>query len=194
MKFQTINEYIAAVTNNEMTAVDAASDMFPKMGYAVEYYRVSSASERPALQAIKAAYNDLENGVTVKTAAVPEIQVECSCGHTVSKINVMTTSAGTSCPDCYDRMSDEVTTTTASMIRTKTEEDFAAEYAEELVRTGEVQPGVEVDEDEMCNSTVSIPEGDYDAMVDSGIENPSARKYWRGYNRYMRSISEGEDE
>lgn len=74
-------------------------------------------------------------------------------------------------------------------MKTRTEEDFAAEYAEELVRTGEVQPGVEVDEDEMCNSSVSIPEGDYDAMVDAGIENPSARKYWRGYNRYMRGIA-----
>lgn len=72
---------------------------------------------------------------------------------------------------------------------TKTEEIFGAEYAEELVRTGGVEAGVEVDEDEMCNSSVCIPSGDYDAMVDSGIENPSARKYWRGYNRYMRSIA-----
>lgn len=32
--------------------------------------------------------------------------VKCSCGHTVSKISVMNSSRGTSCPDCYDRMSD----------------------------------------------------------------------------------------
>lgn len=70
-------------------------------------------------------------------------------------------------------------------MKTRTEENFGAEYAEELIRTGEVQAGVEVDEDEMCNSSVDIPEGDYDSMVDAGIKNPSARKYWRGYNRYM---------
>jgi len=74
-------------------------------------------------------------------------------------------------------------------MKTRTEEDFGAEYAEELVRTGEVKAGAEVDEDEMCNSSVDIPEGDYEAMVDAGIENPSARKYWRGYNRQMRVIA-----
>ena len=32
--------------------------------------------------------------------------VKCSCGHTVSRINVMNANLGTSCPDCYDRLSD----------------------------------------------------------------------------------------
>jgi hypothetical protein len=32
--------------------------------------------------------------------------VKCSCGHTVPAILVMSTSSGTSCPDCYDRMED----------------------------------------------------------------------------------------
>lgn len=30
----------------------------------------------------------------------------CDCGHTVPTSQVMTASMGTSCPDCYDRMSD----------------------------------------------------------------------------------------
>ncbi len=32
--------------------------------------------------------------------------VQCSCGHSVPRISVMSTSAGSSCPDCYDRMSE----------------------------------------------------------------------------------------
>jgi hypothetical protein len=30
---------------------------------------------------------------------------KCSCGHTVPKQSAMSTSTGSSCPDCYDRMS-----------------------------------------------------------------------------------------
>jgi hypothetical protein len=37
--------------------------------------------------------------------AVRPERIKCDCGHTVSKINVMTTATGTACPDCYDRMS-----------------------------------------------------------------------------------------
>jgi hypothetical protein len=32
--------------------------------------------------------------------------VKCACGHTVPASLVMSASLGTSCPDCYDRMSD----------------------------------------------------------------------------------------
>jgi hypothetical protein len=33
------------------------------------------------------------------------VEVKCDCGHTVAKSLVMSASLGTSCPDCYDRMS-----------------------------------------------------------------------------------------
>jgi hypothetical protein len=33
-------------------------------------------------------------------------KVKCSCGHTVPAVHVMSTSRGSSCPDCYDRMED----------------------------------------------------------------------------------------
>jgi hypothetical protein len=32
--------------------------------------------------------------------------VKCACGHTVSQHLVMSTGRGSSCPDCYDRMSE----------------------------------------------------------------------------------------
>ena len=36
----------------------------------------------------------------------PVEMVKCSCGHTIPRMSVMSASMGTSCPDCYDRMSD----------------------------------------------------------------------------------------
>jgi hypothetical protein len=67
----------------------------------------------------------------------------------------------------------------------KTEREFGREYAEYMVDSNQVPSGEQVNIDEMVNSTVSIPSGDYDAMVVAGIENPNAREYWRGYNEYM---------
>lgn len=41
-----------------------------------------------------------------RAAQNPVEMVKCSCGHTVPKGSVMMASRGTSCPDCYDKMSD----------------------------------------------------------------------------------------
>lgn len=41
-----------------------------------------------------------------RTAPPPERLVQCDCGHSVPQVLVMSASMGTSCPDCYDRMSD----------------------------------------------------------------------------------------
>lgn len=41
-----------------------------------------------------------------KRSAAPVEMVECDCGHSVPRGQRMTASLGTSCPDCYDRMSD----------------------------------------------------------------------------------------
>jgi len=39
-------------------------------------------------------------------AAPQREMVKCSCGHAVPRGQVMSASMGTSCPDCYDRMSE----------------------------------------------------------------------------------------
>ena len=39
-------------------------------------------------------------------AVVEPVMVLCACGHTCEKSQVMTTSRGSSCFDCYNRMSD----------------------------------------------------------------------------------------
>lgn len=63
------------------------------------------------------------------------------------------------------------------------------EYAAELVSMGEVEPGTEVDIDEMMNSTNEMPEEDYLSIEREG-EEPDARQYWAGYNDYMSEIGE----
>lgn len=40
-----------------------------------------------------------------KRTAQPVTMVRCDCGHTVPQGESMSASLGTSCPDCYDRMS-----------------------------------------------------------------------------------------
>ncbi len=64
----------------------------------------------------------------------------------------------------------------------KTERDFGYETAEAMQEPGYDGP-VDIDK-EVCR-TVSIPEGDYWAMQDEGIENPNAREYWKGFNSFF---------
>lgn len=52
-------------------------------------------------------YYDHSVGIIRRKRNLPPVQlVACSCGHSVPKSQVMNASMGTSCPDCYDRMSD----------------------------------------------------------------------------------------
>ena len=52
-------------------------------------------------------YYDHSYGVigTKRNAPTP-VMVRCDCGHSVPQGQRMSASMGTSCPDCYDRMSD----------------------------------------------------------------------------------------
>jgi hypothetical protein len=52
-------------------------------------------------------YYDHSYGVIGRKRGAPRIEmVECDCGHRVPAGQRMMASMGTSCPDCYDRMSD----------------------------------------------------------------------------------------
>jgi len=46
------------------------------------------------------------DAIKQKISHTVEPQILCGCGHQTSKELVMSTSTGTSCPDCYDRMSE----------------------------------------------------------------------------------------
>ena len=61
----------------------------------------------------------------------------------------------------------------------KTELDFGYDYAAD-------QDGGPIDIKVMVQGSVDIPSDDYRAMKDAGIQNPDARKYWKGYNSYFK--------
>ena len=51
-------------------------------------------------------YYDHSHGEIRMMRQPKQVEVKCNCGHTVAKNMVMNASLGTSCPDCYDSMSD----------------------------------------------------------------------------------------
>jgi len=65
---------------------------------------------------------------------------------------------------------------------TKTAFWYGRQYAKHMARTeGCSEP---VDINEMVNSSMDMPEGDYLEMKQKGIM-PDARQYWKGYNSYF---------
>ena len=69
----------------------------------------------------------------------------------------------------------------------KTEFDFGRDYAEFLVNNTREDVG-SINVNEMLGQSSDIPNDDYLAMKNDGIENPDARKYWMGYNSYFLAI------
>jgi hypothetical protein len=51
-------------------------------------------------------YDNSYGKLGTKRQPQPVQIVKCSCGHEAEKSSVMYASRGTSCPDCYDRMSN----------------------------------------------------------------------------------------
>ncbi len=69
-------------------------------------------------------------------------------------------------------------------IKMKTEFDFGYDYAQ--YHDGENGFDQPIDIDGVLGESSSIPDGDYVAMTRTGITNPSARKYWEGFNNYFK--------
>lgn len=106
-----ITEYIQAVRENEMTAIEAAAEMIQhaaKWAYPVDGYRTSDVADATVMRAIRAEFARLDKVrcSVPRPAVVAPTTKTCDCGHTISKTMVMFSSRGTSCPDCYDRMSN----------------------------------------------------------------------------------------
>ena len=63
---------------------------------------------KPVIDALGERFTvaQLQTWIADRQAAMAQVKmVRCDCGHTVPAAQVMTTSRGTSCPDCYDHMS-----------------------------------------------------------------------------------------
>ncbi len=63
------------------------------------YYDVELESEQEETQKKIAAREEFLKNHPIE-------MVKCSCGHTIPKNQVMSASMGTSCSNCYDRMSE----------------------------------------------------------------------------------------
>jgi len=84
-------------------------DEIRRMDYGIKYFDFGAAGINPSQRdwdVMEILRNRLRNLETKPTASKTETEVVlCDCGHIVEKILVMHASSGTSCPDCYDRMS-----------------------------------------------------------------------------------------
>jgi hypothetical protein len=104
----TIREVIETRTD----VSNLANDEIIEMAYGIKYFCPLSAgmSRDDAIW-----WNDVQQSFVNRLDAItsaptqptrkPVESVKCSCGHTVPKNLVMSTSLGTSCQDCYDKMS-----------------------------------------------------------------------------------------
>lgn len=105
--------------------IDAGDRTQEFLGYALEYRKTVNAKNKnlPILtmeQMLEKLANRYEikfgtdwyevisDADSLKTAPEPKpVEMKkCSCGHTVPAISVMSASMGSSCVDCYDRMSN----------------------------------------------------------------------------------------
>jgi len=82
---------------------------------AAEYNKLTAAEIEQRLESGKAVawrkspnfeYDHSEGFVRRIKAAAKVEMVQCACGHNVPRSHVMATSNGTSCFNCYDRMSN----------------------------------------------------------------------------------------
>ena len=97
------NKELLTGTTEERAAI--ADEDIVKMSYFIQYYEAANPQEFSALQELAARLKELE-GKKIKPAPRPAPQmVRCDCGHLVRAGQRMSASMGSSCPNCYDRMS-----------------------------------------------------------------------------------------
>jgi len=100
----TINEILA----NPELATSITDAEIKNLAYGITYYSPWGDDPDTAWDTLRVLRNRLaqiesqERQPQSRTAKM----VRCDCGHTVEADLVMSASLGTSCPDCYDRMSD----------------------------------------------------------------------------------------
>jgi len=92
------NDQIAAMTNEEVSWIM----------YAVEYYEFPAAPtsrEKEVVEMIRERNDAIKAEKRNAMSTMRERIVTCTCGHSVPAAQAMSTSRGTACPECYDRMS-----------------------------------------------------------------------------------------
>ena len=100
-----INDIIDQVTRGEIT-IEQSVAMIDElnMQYAIKFFNASSVEQNETYLKIFRAWKKINQPEVIKLA--DPVKIKCDCGHFTTKNTVMAASIGTSCPDCYDRMSD----------------------------------------------------------------------------------------
>ena len=109
----TINE-VFEMTREQRDALTDAEIVH--LGYAINYYEPMGSAQWTSWwerdlainQELKARLSAIETArrAAQRRDAQPVRMVRCDCGHAAPANLVMNASLGTSCPDCYDKMSN----------------------------------------------------------------------------------------
>lgn len=111
-EFEITNGYVGALGMTYETATEKKLNL--AIGAAALRHDVTAEEIKKRLLAGKSVawcdspnyYYDHSSGMIRKKRAKKEVvMIPCACGHSVPRDQVMNSSLGTSCPDCYDRMS-----------------------------------------------------------------------------------------
>jgi hypothetical protein len=100
-----VSELFPMIDSGTISATEAAQHAID-MGWNIRDYSPQSMSEMSYWDVL-AEYKKLTASDCAAEVPTGSIElVTCSCGCEVPRALVMNSSMGTSCPDCYDRMSD----------------------------------------------------------------------------------------
>jgi len=102
---RSINAQIKDVMTGAKTARQIVRDEGVD-AYAIKFYDCDFGEGEAFMALQKEEALRVAEAAVAKPVAVQVSMVRCFCGHTVSATMVMSASMGSSCPDCYDRMSD----------------------------------------------------------------------------------------
>jgi len=113
---RTVNDLIRQVSEGLVSPEDASRlvDEDKRMTYGIRYFdtRLGGLTDKET-EAYDSIYGEWEKLQDQKEASQtpperPESEmIQCSCGHTVARSQVMSANLGTSCPECYDRLSGD---------------------------------------------------------------------------------------
>lgn len=107
MSIETINDYFPLITSGKMTAEEATQDCINRgLTYALRFFSPQCDDDMPYWDMLKTKVYDKFCCQIEEAPREVEDIVACDCGCIIWRNFRMVASRGTSCPDCYDRMSD----------------------------------------------------------------------------------------
>ncbi len=98
----TISELLG-MTTEERAAI--SDETILDMGYGIQYYDTQNSQEFALMRELNARLKAIKAAAPTPQPRPQSAMVACDCGHSVPATQRMNASMGTSCPDCYDRMS-----------------------------------------------------------------------------------------